>query len=172
MMVIRMIAIPEGVTVQVSGKKITAKGPKGTVEKEYNVKGLLLSVNGKEISVERAEGAKLGANVLNAVRKGVLNMCIGAKEGYTKNMQLIYAHFPISLEIKGSTLRIKNFLGEKQNREARIIGATKIDVKGQNIAITGPDKEAVGQTVANIKTATKIKNRDPRVFQDGLYIVE
>jgi len=38
--------------------------------------------------------------------------------------------------------------------------------------ITGPNKEDVGQTVSNIKTATKIRKRDSRVFQDGLYMVE
>jgi large subunit ribosomal protein L6 len=129
-------------------------------------------VKGKEILVERIEGAKLGDDVLNAVKSGIRNMCIGAKDGYVRNMQVIYAHFPISLEVKGSVLKIKNFIGEKQNREAGIVGGTKVEVKGQNLTISGPDKEAVGQTVANIKRATKIRNRDPRVFQDGLYIVE
>ncbi len=167
-----MVAIPEGVSVHVSGRKIAAKGPKGTVEREYGAKGLVLSVKGSEVLVEKMEGAALGDDVLNAVKSGIRNMCEGAKSGYTKNLQVIYAHFPISLEVKGSSLKIKNFLGEKQNREADIIGSTKVEVKGQNVTITGPDKEAVGQTLANIKRATRIKNRDPRVFQDGLYAVE
>ncbi len=37
--------------------------------------------------------------------------------------------------------------------------------------VTGINKESVGQTVANIEQATKIKSRDPRVFQDGIYVV-
>ena len=167
-----MVAIPEGVTVQVSGKKVTAKGPKGTVEREFNVKGLVLKLQGKEVTVGKEEGSKLESDILNAVSAHIKNMVLGAKDGYTKKMQVIYSHFPISIEAKGSVLTVKNFLGEKRNREAKIIGATKIDVKGQNVTITGPNKEDVGQTVSNIKTATKIKRRDSRVFQDGLYTVE
>ena len=30
--------------------------------------------------------------------------------------------------------------------------------------------EHVGQTMANLEQATKIKGRDPRVFQDGIYL--
>jgi len=36
----------------------------------------------------------------------------------------------------------------------------------------GLNKEAVGQTAANIEQKTKIKVYDPRVFQDGIYLVE
>ncbi|HUW66848.1 MAG TPA: 50S ribosomal protein L6, partial [Candidatus Nanoarchaeia archaeon] len=34
------------------------------------------------------------------------------------------------------------------------------------------NKEYVGQTAANIQQATKIRRFDPRVFQDGIYVVE
>jgi large subunit ribosomal protein L6 len=124
------------------------------------------------VTVGKEEGSKLESDILNSVTAHVRNMVLGAKDGYTKKMQVIYSHFPISLEAKGSVLTVKNFLGEKRNREAKIIGATKVDVKGQNVTITGPNKEDVGQTVSNIKTATKIRRRDSRVFQDGLYTVE
>ena len=167
-----VVAIPDGVAVQVSGKKVTAKGPKGTVEREFKVKGLVLRLEGKGVAVGKEEGSPLGSDMLNTVSAHIRNICLGAKEGYTKRMQVIYSHFPIALEVKGSVLVVKNFLGEKRNREARIIGSTKVEAKGQNVTITGPSKEDVGQTVANIKTATKIKRRDSRVFQDGLYMVE
>lgn len=136
------------------------------------MKGLVLKLQGKEVTVGKEEGAKLESDILNSVSAHIRNMCEGAKNGYTKKMQVIYAHFPISIEAKGSVLNIKNFLGEKRNREAKIIGATKVEVKGQNVTITGPNKEDVGQTVSNIKTATKIRQRDSRIFQDGLYITE
>lgn len=171
-MVEMMIEIPDGVTLQISGQKVMTKGPKGSVEREFRVKGLVLKLEGKEVKVEKAEGSRLGKDIINAVSAHIRNMCLGAKEGYTRKMQVIYSHFPISLEVKGSVLVVKNFLGEKRNREAKIIGATKIEVKGQNVTITGPNKEDVGQTVSNIKTATKIRRRDSRVFQDGLYMVE
>ena len=48
----------------------------------------------------------------------------------------------------------------------------KVSVKGEDVTITGINKEHVGQTMANIEQATKIKGRDPRIFQDGIYLVD
>jgi large subunit ribosomal protein L6 len=67
---------------------------------------------------------------------------------------------------------IKNFLGEKQPRKAKIVGQTKVEAKGQEMTVSGLSKEEVGQTIANLKSATRIRNRDSRVFQDGFYIIE
>ena len=165
-----MVAIPNGVTVSVTGNKITVKGPKGTVEREFKEKGLSIKVEGKEIVVSNV--GKLPKATLGSIQAHVQNMVIGAEKGYEKKMQVLYAHFPVTLEIKGKTFFIKNFIGEKKPREAEIIGDTKIAVKGADVSITGPNKEHVGQTVSNIRTAVKIRNRDPRIFQDGLYVVE
>ncbi len=38
--------------------------------------------------------------------------------------------------------------------------------------LTGSDKEAIGQSLANLRTATRIKEKDDRVFQDGIYEIE
>lgn len=67
---------------------------------------------------------------------------------------------------------IQNFLGERYPRKAEILETVKVEVKGEIITVTGIDKEKVGQTAANIERATKVKNRDIRVFQDGIYIVK
>jgi large subunit ribosomal protein L6 len=102
----------------------------------------------------------------------VKNMIRGVSEGYTKNFKLLYAHFPITIESKGNDVTIKNFLGEKQPRKTKSIGATKIQTKGQTVTISGPDKEAVGQTIANLISAMRIRDKDGRIFQDGIYELE
>jgi len=73
------------------------------------------------------------------------------------------------MEVRGSEVVIKNFLGEKSVRRAAIVRGAKVDVKGQEVTVHGPDKEAVGQTCSNLLNATKITKRDERVFQDGIY---
>jgi large subunit ribosomal protein L6 len=67
---------------------------------------------------------------------------------------------------------VDNFLGEKTPRTTRIVGDCKVAVKGTELTVQGIDKEEVGQTVANIEKLTKVKKRDPRVFQDGIYLIE
>ena len=160
-----MIEIPEGVMVQVDSNTVTAKGPGGEVRKTF--KNATLKVNGKSIEVSAADKA-----FTNTVEAILSNMLRGAKDGYKKSMKLLYAHFPISIEVKGKEVTIKNFLGEKQPRKTVLIGNTKIEAKAQNVTISGPDKEAVGQTIANLRIAMKIKDKDSRVFQDGIYDIE
>ena len=46
-----------------------------------------------------------------------------------------------------------------------------VKTKGDQVLVSGINKEHVGQTAVNIELATKIKGYDPRVFQDGIYIV-
>ncbi|MFH1447308.1 MAG: 50S ribosomal protein L6, partial [Candidatus Micrarchaeota archaeon] len=112
------------------------------------------------------------SRVTNTIKAHITNMIIGVTEGYKHKMQIVYSHFPITLEIKGSIAVIKNFQGEKKPRRAKIVRETKVEVKGQDVLVSGIDKEDVGQTISNLITATKIKNRDSRIFQDGIYHVE
>ena len=49
----------------------------------------------------------------------------------------------------------------------------KVEVKNKvEVVVSGIDKEKVGQTSANIERCTTVKNRDRRVFQDGIYLLE
>ncbi|HID72385.1 TPA: 50S ribosomal protein L6, partial [Candidatus Micrarchaeota archaeon] len=107
---------------------------------------------------------------VKTVESLVNSMCKGVKDGFEKKMKILFAHFPISIEVKGKDIFVKNFLGERAPRKTSLVGdATKLQVKGQSITISGPDKEAVGQTAANLRTITRIKEKDGRIFQDGIY---
>jgi len=158
--------VPEGVQFSIDGRTAKAKGKMGEVEREFKGAQVSIKVEGKSVKVSSEDKAIEGT-----VASHIRNMFHGVLNGYEKKMVIRFAHFPMSLDIKGSDLMIKNFLGEKRPRKAKIIGKVKIEVKGQDVRIHGPDKEAVGQTVANIRTATRIREKDGRVFQDGIYIV-
>jgi len=99
-------------------------------------------------------------------------MCIGVTEGYSYKMKVVYSHFPIQLKITGTKLEINNFLGEKNPRFARIEEGVKVTLGNDELSIVGIDRERVGTTAASIERATKIRYRDPRVFQDGIYLTE
>jgi large subunit ribosomal protein L6 len=86
-------------------------------------------------------------------------------------MKIVFAHFPMTVKVTGDKVNIDNFLGERHPRVAKIVGSAKVNVKGDEVTVTGINKEDVGQTMANLEQATKIKGRDPRVFQDGIYLI-
>jgi len=168
------IALPAGVTASYAGRMLTVKGPKGTLAREFFDPRISLTVaEGIRLRMElprRAEKARFGTWVAH-----IRNMVRGAGKGFEYTMKIVYSHFPIKTTVKASGKRkeviIENFLGERFPRKAAIVGDCEVKISGDQVMITGPDKEAVGQTSANIELATRIKNYDPRVFQDGIYIV-
>lgn len=158
--------ISEGVSLDYQNNKLKAKGPKGEVSRDFP-HTTQLKINGNDFTVSAPNKA-----LENTAYAHIKNMMVGVKDGFKTKMKMIFAHFPMTVEIKGKDMFIKNFLGEKQPRKAVIVGDVKIEVKGQEVFVSGSNIEFVGQTVANIRTATKIRFKDGRVFQDGIYPIE
>ena len=71
----------------------------------------------------------------------------------------------------GKDLIIKNFLGESAPRKLRIHAGVTVKVNGDIVRIESVDKELAGMTASDIELVTRIRNRDRRVFQDGIFIV-
>lgn len=87
-------------------------------------------------------------------------------------MRLVYAHFPINAIVgpDGSSLQIRNFLGEKYVRDCPMLEGTTVamsDVKDE-IIISGNDIEKVSQSAASITDKCRVKNKDIRKFLDGI----
>ncbi len=167
----KIVEIPEGVTITIDDRFVTVKGQKISLTREFPVSRISMSVKGNQVILtctlpKRKENALLGT-----FRSHINNMIIGVTNGFEYKMKIVYSHFPVKTTVKGDEFVIENFLGEKHPRKAGIIGDTKIKAKGDEVIITGPNKENVGQTAANIEQVTKIKRYDPRKFQDGIYIV-
>jgi len=162
--------LPDGVSVEIKENLMKVTGPKATLEKKFDNRTVALAVEGKEVKVTlKKKGTRKNRAAANAVEAHLKNMVQGSQGDFVKKLQIVYAHFPVSIEIKGKTVFIKNFLGEKVPREAKVIDNTKVAVAGQELTVSGNDKEAVGQTASNLVRATKIVKKDIRVFQDGIY---
>ncbi|MDD1674227.1 MAG: 50S ribosomal protein L6 [Methanomicrobiales archaeon] len=172
MTTVNKVRIPEGVKVQVEGRRVKITGPKGTVEREMVSPGIAITCDGKELIISTQSSRKQEIAMCGTFASHARNMCKGVVEGYTYRMKVVYSHFPIQLKVIGSRLEIANFLGEKKARYANLLSGTKVTVGNDEVTVAGIDKEVVGTTVASISQATHIRDRDPRVFQDGIYLVE
>lgn len=167
------IPIPEGVQVSLEeGGRLKVKGPQGEVSRMLAHPRVRVELKGKHVVVSSEQPRKREKALVGTYGAHIRNMLEGVTKGFEYKMKIVYAHFPIKASVKGDTFVIENFLGEKHPRKAKILGATKVTVKGDQVVLTGPDIEEVGQTAANIERATRIKGYDPRVFQDGIYITE
>ena len=164
--------IPEGVTVSRDGTRVVVTGPKGTLTRDMRFPGIAIEIADGMVTVSTAFTRKRIIAMVGTLASHIRNMCKGVNEGYEYQMKVVFSHFPIQLKLQGSTLVIDNFLGEKQARFARIEPGVTAQVGNDAVTLSGIDKEKVGNSAANIEHSTRIRNRDPRVFQDGIYIVE
>ncbi|WP_342304302.1 50S ribosomal protein L6 [Methanolobus sp. ZRKC5] len=168
----KIIPIPDGVTVTFVGQLLTTSGPKGKNERTFWYPGINIEVAGSEVIVDSSVTKKTQKAMVGTFASHVANMIKGVADGFEYRMKVVYAHFPMQLKVEGKQLMISNFLGEKKARSANILGESKVKTAGDEVIVTGVNKEDVGQTAANIEQATRIKRFDPRVFQDGIYTVE
>ena len=166
-----IIEIPKGINIQVEGLKVTVTGPKGTLTREFPTSRITIARDGGNLILTCSLPKRKEYALQGTIRAHIQNMIRGAAEGFEYKMKIVYSHFPVKTSVKGNVFVIENFLGEKFPRKAAIIGDTKVSIKGDEVVITGSDRENVGQTAANIEQATIIKSYDPRKFQDGIYIV-
>ena len=151
------------------GNKIKlSKGAESTEKKlSYPVK-----IEDKKIIIRCEKPSKKAKKLINTTAAHIRNMISGLQKKYVYKMQIASVHFPITVNVSGKEFIIKNFLGETKDRKAKILEGVDVKVEGDMIKIESIDKEKAGQTAANIETCTKIKARDRRIFQDGIYITE
>ncbi len=168
----RKVKIPEGVTVRIEGNLVKVQGPKGLLIRDMYYPKVSLAVADKEMTIATDSGRKKILSVVGTFAAHLQNMCTGVTKGYRYRMRVVSSHFPIQLKLAGDRIEVGNFLGEKRSRFARIEKDVKVALGADEVTVTGIDKESVGKTAANIEHATRIRERDPRVFQDGVYIVE
>ncbi|HDD69639.1 MAG TPA: 50S ribosomal protein L6 [Candidatus Bathyarchaeota archaeon] len=168
----KTLQIPEDVEVTLEGKKVTVKGVKGTLTRDFSYAPIKLELNDKTIRVWAEWPRKKEAALVGTIYSHIQNMITGVRKGFTYKLKIVFSHFPISVKVKDKEVLIENFTGERNPRKAKIIGDAKIKVQSEDIIIQGINLEDVSQTAANIEQATKVKNKDPRVFLDGIYVYE
>ena len=169
------LEIPEGVDVKIEGNNlITVKGPEGgPIAKDFShAGGIKIELQDNKLRFT----AHFPKNPTLALAKTIINiinnLVIGVQDNYKYISKICYSHFPCTVEVNEKTkeILVVNFLGERAPRKANFPDNVKIEVKGDDVYFIGPDKEALGLAAANVKRACRIRKKDPRVFQDGVYL--
>ena len=172
----KIIEIPEEIEVEVNNFKIKVKGPKGLLERDFfnpifKNEIIIKKENNKIFLSTESKKRKIKA-IIGTMVSHINNMFNGVREEYSAKLKIVYMHFPFTVKVSGKEVIINNFLGAKSPRKARIIGDCKVEIKEDEVIVSGISKEDVGQTAAQLERATWIKQRDRRVFQDGMFITK
>ncbi|MCI4331858.1 MAG: 50S ribosomal protein L6 [Thermoplasmata archaeon] len=168
------VPVPKGATLRAKDGRITAEGPLGSVHRPFPTDVLDLKVVGSEatLTLKIPPNRKTAKSLLHTWERHLANLGGGVTKGFQAKMKVVAAHFPMKVAVKDSSLVIENFLGEKYPRTAHLLPGVTASVEGEFVVLSGHDIEIVGQSAANIERTTKIRDYDPRVFQDGIYIIE
>ena len=164
------LEIPDDVSAEMDHLDLTVEGPNGGVTRRLWYPDVDVTVQDGQVVIEsEAADAKTNSTV-GTFESDVRNMFHGVTDGWEYEMEVFYSHFPMTVRVEDGAVVIENFLGEKAPRRTDIHGDTEVQVDGEEIVLRGSDIEAVGQTAADIEQLTRVKDKDIRVFQDGVYI--
>lgn len=168
------VPISEKVRFSVHPGVLVAEGPLGKVQRPFPHDALeLTSEKGSvQLTLKVPPHRRTSRALLHTWEAHVRNLAGGLTRGVEARMKVVAAHFPMKVQTKGETLVIENFLGEKQPRVATLRAGTNAQVEGDIVILSGYDIEQVGQSAANVERTTHIRDYDPRVFQDGIYLID
>ncbi|MBW2963295.1 50S ribosomal protein L6 [Candidatus Woesearchaeota archaeon] len=165
------VALPEGVEANYKSGILLLKGPKGEIKRQLVSPKIKISVSKEKISLESPKATKREKRLLYTFNSHIKNMLKGVTEGHVYELKICSGHFPMNVSVTGNELMIKNFLGENNPRKMKIKEGVKVTIEGDHVKVEGTEKEATGQTAADIELLTKVRGRDRRIFQDGIFII-
>ncbi len=168
--ILETVEIPQGVSCEYTNGILKCKKGSAELSRVISIPGVKVDVKGNTLVFNCDSANKKQYKVIKSYVAHLNNIFRGLDEKFVYKLQACNVHFPMTLKVDKDKLVISNFLGEKTPRYAKILSSVDVDIKGQNITVSSHNKEAAGHTAANMEKATKIRNRDRRVFQDGIFI--
>lgn len=167
----KIVEIPEGVEARLENGELIVSGPKGELRREFRSPFVEMKIADGKISISSDDRRKNKA-LVGTWASHARNMITGVTKGYEARLKIVYSHFPIKFSVQGDKAVIQNFLGERNERTVRIKGNVKVELKKDEVVITGISKEEVGQAAADIENSARVTKFDRRVFQDGLHLIQ
>lgn len=164
--------------MSVNKRVVKVQGPRGKIVKDFSHLKLQISLKSqKEVAIRIWGGGKKHNACARTIATHIKNMINGVVKGFVYKMRLVYAHFPIGVNIinDGKALEIRNFLGESVVRKVTLLDGVIVKnstTQKDEIILTGVDVQKVSQSAATIKQSCAVKNKDIRKFLDGIYVSE
>ncbi len=150
------ITVPAGVEVTLDGNKLTVKGPKGTLTREFH-NNMKITIDGSTITVARPDDEAQNKSLHGLTRTLINNMIEGTVNEYTRKLEVNGVGYRAAKQ--GNKLVLT--LGYSHQVEMVEPEGIKFEVPNPNeIIVKGVDKELVGQTAAVIRT-----KRPPEVYR-------
>ena len=141
------VEIPDGVTFEVAGQIVTAKGKEG--ELSLNVaEDVEIARDGNLVWVKPRNETLLARKLWGTTRSLVNNLIVGVNEGFLRKLEINGVGY--RAQVQGKELIMQ--LGLSHEIKFPIPEGIKVECPDQtHISVSGADKQKVGQTAAEIR---------------------
>lgn len=144
------IEIPEKVEIKIEGNRLTAKGPKGQLTREFSP---LLSIQQEDnqIVVKRKSDQRQERALHGLTRSLINGMVEGVTKGFEKKLTMVGVGY--NAKLKGKDLELE--VGYSHPVLIKAPAAIEFEVEKTNITVKGIDKQQVGEIAAKIRAVRK-----------------
>ena len=167
------ISLPEGISAEIADDILIVRKDNKELRRKLihliDVKG-----EGNKIVISAYRTRKTERRLIGTFKAHIKNMIKGLIEGFVFKLKIANVHFPmnVSYDKAKNSLVVKNFLGEKRDRVIKLIDNVDVKVEKDDIIISSHDIEKAGIAATRIEKGVRVRNKDRRVYQDGIFIVE
>ena len=148
------IDIPSGVDVSLDGREVTVKGPKGALALTV-AQPITVAIEEGRVLVSRPDDERESRSLHGLTRTLIANNIIGVTQGYTKGLEVVGTGYRV--QARGANIEFA--LGFSHPVLVEPPAGISFTVEGNNrLTVSGIDKQAVGETAANIR---KIRKPEP-----------
>ena len=147
----RPVPVPQGVTVEISGRGMTATGPKGALSMTL-VEEVLASQENDEIIVRPRDNSKRARTMWGMQRTLVDNLVRGVSEGFSLELEIHGVGYRAAVE--GRTLNLQMGYSHEINYDI----PEGIEIRCERptaVSVSGMDRQKVGQVAADIRAFRK-----------------
>jgi large subunit ribosomal protein L6 len=146
----RPVIVPKGVTVEISGRQFSAKGPKGSVSRTLP-KEAKVQREGDQITFTADAVGRNGPRLQGLARALAASAVKGVAEGFERILELVGTGY--RCEVKGQTVSLQVGYSHPTTYQlpAEVKGLVNPDSKGTQLVLTSADAASVGQAAASIR---------------------
>lgn len=147
------VQIPQGVSVQIEGNRVSVKGPKGQLSREFP-EDVEILMEDNQLRVRPRNQSRRARAMYGLVRTLINNMVKGVHSGFTKELQIFGTGY--RAEMKGNVIQFS--LGYSHPIDFPLPEGVKATVDKQTvIKLESADKELLGLTAARIRALRPVE---------------
>jgi large subunit ribosomal protein L6 len=147
------IPVPSGVEITLDGQQVQVTGPKGTLQHHVAEPITIARAESGELEVSRPDDERVSKSLHGLTRTLVSNMVVGVTDGYTKRLEIVGVGYRV---VAKSPTELEFALGYSHPVNVKAPEGITFAVEAPTrFAVSGIDKQAVGEVAANIRKLRK-----------------